>query len=88
MRKVSLQGLRQTEIMRADSKTAYAFSSDFIFISFFFTFCIPAAMPIPWSEALEANCRKGLLEMLKAAEEAARQGMENTKNYQALFSII
>ncbi len=39
----------------------------------------------PAVEALEANCRKGLLEMLKAAEEAARQGMENTKNYQAKF---
>ena len=39
----------------------------------------------PAVEALEANCRKGLLEMLKAAEEAARQGMENTKSYQAKF---
>lgn len=40
---------------------------------------------VPAVEALEANCGKGLLEMLKAAEEAARQGMENTKNYQAKF---
>lgn len=40
---------------------------------------------VPAVEALEANSGKGLLEMLKAAEEAARQGMENTKNYQAKF---
>lgn len=39
----------------------------------------------PAVEALEANKDKGLLEMLKAAEEAARQGVENTKNYQAKF---
>ena len=39
----------------------------------------------PAVEALEKNKDKGLLEMLKAAEEAARQGVENTKNYQAKF---
>ena len=39
----------------------------------------------PAVEALEANSGKGLLEMLKAAEEGARQGMENTKNYVAKF---
>ena len=40
---------------------------------------------VPAVEALEANYDKGLLEMLWAAEEAARQGMESTKNYQAKF---
>ncbi len=39
----------------------------------------------PAVEALEANADKSLLEMLKAAEEAARQGVENTKNYLAKF---
>lgn len=39
----------------------------------------------PAVEAMEAACDKGLAEMLRAAEEAARQGMENTKNYQAKF---
>lgn len=39
----------------------------------------------PAVEALEANADKGLLEMLKCAEEGARQGMENTKQYQAKF---
>ena len=39
----------------------------------------------PAVEALEANADKGLLEMLKAAEEAARQGMEDTKKYVAKF---
>ncbi|MCD8084697.1 MAG: dihydroxyacetone kinase subunit L [Clostridiales bacterium] len=39
----------------------------------------------PAVDALEANREKGLLEMLKAAEEAARQGMENTKQYIAKF---
>ncbi len=39
----------------------------------------------PAVEALEANADKGLLEMLKAAEEGARTGMENTKNYVAKF---
>ena len=39
----------------------------------------------PAVEALEANQDKSLLEMLKAAEAAARQGVENTKNYQAKF---
>lgn len=39
----------------------------------------------PAVEALEQNSDKSLLEMLKAAEEAARQGMENTKNYVAKF---
>lgn len=40
---------------------------------------------VPAVEALEANSDKGLLEMLKAAEEGARQGMENTKEYLAKF---
>lgn len=35
--------------------------------------------------ALEENSDKGLLEMLKAAEEAAGQGVENTKGYIAKF---
>lgn len=39
----------------------------------------------PAVEALEANRNKSLLEMLKAAEEAARQGMEDTKKYVAKF---
>lgn len=39
----------------------------------------------PAVDALEANKDKGLLEMLKAAEEAARVGMENTKKYVARF---
>lgn len=39
----------------------------------------------PAVEALEANQDKGLLEMLKAAEEAAREGVENTKKYVAKF---
>lgn len=39
----------------------------------------------PAVEALEANRDKSLLEMLKAAEEAARQGMEDTKKYVAKF---
>ena len=33
----------------------------------------------PAVDALAANAGKGLLEMLKAAEEAARCGMEDTK---------
>ncbi len=40
---------------------------------------------VPAVEALEANSSRSLLEMLKAAEEGARQGMENTKNYVAKF---
>lgn len=40
---------------------------------------------VPAVEALEANCGKSLLAMLKAAEEAARQGMEDTKKYVAKF---
>lgn len=39
----------------------------------------------PAVEALEKNCDKSLLEMLKAAEEAARKGMEDTKKYVAKF---
>lgn len=39
----------------------------------------------PAVEAMEANSGKGLLEMTKAAEEAARQGVEDTKNYVAKF---
>lgn len=39
----------------------------------------------PAVDALVANAGKGLLEMLKAAEEAARCGMEDTKKYVAKF---
>ena len=39
----------------------------------------------PAVDALEANADKGLLEMLKAAEEAAKQGVENTKQCMAKF---
>ena len=39
----------------------------------------------PAVEAMEANREKGLLEMLKAAEEAAKQGVEDTKKYVAKF---
>ncbi len=39
----------------------------------------------PAVDALEANAGKGLFEMLKAAEEAARCGMEDTKKYVAKF---
>jgi len=39
----------------------------------------------PAVEAMKANADKGLLEMLKAAEAAARQGVENTKNFVAKF---
>ncbi len=39
----------------------------------------------PAVEALESNRGKSLLDMLKAAEEGARAGMENTKNYVAKF---
>lgn len=35
--------------------------------------------------AMELHKEKGLLEMLKAAEEAARQGLEETKKYTAKF---
>lgn len=34
---------------------------------------------------LAANADKGLLEMLKAAEESAKQGVEDTKKYVAKF---
>ena len=40
---------------------------------------------VPAVEALEANADADLLTMLKAAEEGARTGMENTKNYVAKF---
>lgn len=40
---------------------------------------------VPAVEALEATKGKSLLEMLQAAEEGARQGMENTKKYVAKF---
>ncbi len=40
---------------------------------------------VPAVEAMEANYDKGLLEMLKAAEAAAAQGVEDTKKYQAKF---
>ena len=39
----------------------------------------------PAVDAMEANSDKGLLEMLRAAEAAARQGVEDTKNYTAKF---
>ena len=39
----------------------------------------------PAVDALEANSGKGLLEMLKAEEEAARCGMEDTKKFVAKF---
>ena len=39
----------------------------------------------PAVEALEANQDKSLLEMLKSAEKAAKQGVEDTKKYQAKF---
>ena len=39
----------------------------------------------PAVDALAANADKGLLEMLKAAEEGAKQGVENTKKYVAKF---
>lgn len=39
----------------------------------------------PAVEAMEANAEADLLTILKAAEEGARQGMENTKNYVAKF---
>ena len=40
---------------------------------------------VPAVEAMEAEHGKGLLEMLKAAEAAAAQGVEDTKKYQAKF---
>lgn len=40
---------------------------------------------LPAVEALEKNAGKSLLEMLKAAEEAAWQGVEDTKKYTAKF---
>ena len=40
---------------------------------------------VPAVEAPEATKGKSLLEMLQAAEEGARQGMENTKKYVAKF---
>lgn len=39
----------------------------------------------PAVTAMEINAEKGLPEMLKAAEEAAMQGIENTKQYRAKF---
>ena len=39
----------------------------------------------PAVDALVANADKGLLEMLKAAEEGAKQGVEDTKKYVAKF---
>ena len=39
----------------------------------------------PAVEAMEANADKELLTLLQAAEEAARQGMEDTKKYVAKF---
>lgn len=39
----------------------------------------------PAVDALAANADKGLLEMLKAAEEGAKQGVENTKKYVTKF---
>ncbi|MCI8293432.1 MAG: dihydroxyacetone kinase subunit L [Hespellia sp.] len=40
---------------------------------------------LPAVEAMESYCDKGLAAMLRAAEDAALQGVENTKNYQAKF---
>lgn len=40
---------------------------------------------LPAVEAMEANCGKSLLNVLRAAEAAAKQGMEDTKNYTAKF---
>lgn len=40
---------------------------------------------VPAVEAMEANSDKGLFEMLKAAEAAAAQGVEDTKKYLAKF---
>ena len=40
---------------------------------------------VPALEAMEAHRGEDLLTILKAAEEGARQGMENTKNYVAKF---
>ena len=39
----------------------------------------------PAVEAMEESSGKGLLAMLKAAEEAAAKGVEDTKKYQARF---
>lgn len=39
----------------------------------------------PAVEAMEQSWSEGLLPMLRAAEEAARNGMEETKKYQAVF---
>ena len=39
----------------------------------------------PAGEAMEKNRNGSLLDILKAAEEAARQGMEDTKKYTAKF---
>ena len=40
---------------------------------------------VPAVEAMEESSGKGLLAMLKAAEEAAARGVEDTKKYQARF---
>ena len=40
---------------------------------------------LPAVEAMERTCGEGLLKMLFAAEEAAEQGVEATKKYQAKF---
>lgn len=40
---------------------------------------------VPAVKAMEENADKGLLEMLKSTEEAARQGMEDTRKYVAKF---
>ncbi|MDO4343579.1 MAG: dihydroxyacetone kinase subunit DhaL [Eubacteriales bacterium] len=39
----------------------------------------------PAAEAMEKAADRGFIEMLKAAEAAAKQGMENTKHYRAKF---
>lgn len=39
----------------------------------------------PAVDALKEHAQEGLLEMMKAAEEAARQGVENTKQYIAKY---
>ena len=39
----------------------------------------------PAADAMKASCGQGLLPMLKAAEAAAAQGVEDTKKYVAKF---
>ena len=39
----------------------------------------------PAVDAMKASCNEGLLPMLRAAEAAALQGVEDTKKYVAMF---